>query len=133
MSSIAEYLSDTLTAYGITATALYEASGVHRSRISEILKGKIDPRASTIEALLDGLEKIRPGARLYFCMRLAQSTLPAIKNESIETMDLMELATLLGLITSRLQSEEFLLDKTAVQSNRRSTTSASRKAQKQRS
>lgn len=94
-----------MEAYGITPTQLWEASGVHRSRVSEILNGKVDPRGSTIEALLVGLEKVRPGARLYFCMLLAQEPNHSPIGVDIENLSLTELSTLYGLLSERLRAE----------------------------
>jgi len=105
MSSLPELLKASLQTYGISAVALCDASGVHRSRISDIIKGKVDPRWSTVVALLDGLEKLAPGARLSLCMHLSSPSLVPASVNAIETMNPVDLSILLGLILSRLQAK----------------------------
>lgn len=51
----AKALNETLQQYGISASNLSRLSGVRDATISDFRTGKIDPKASTIEALLQAL------------------------------------------------------------------------------
>jgi predicted transcriptional regulator len=100
----------TLRIHGITGKRLSEVTGFSQTHISEFRKGKTNPSCSTLQSLLDGMDKLSPGAKRYFCMELAGTTTPSLvevappsRNLSIEGMSSAELAQLLMAVADKLQ------------------------------
>lgn len=67
-------LAETIKIYGIKNKDLASLAGVSPSYITEIRKGRANPTGEIIEKLLGAMETLAPGARRYFCDRLAEES-----------------------------------------------------------
>jgi transcriptional regulator with XRE-family HTH domain len=57
----------TLEEYKISATKLAQASGVREATISDFRNGKIDPKATTLESLIQALPREAKNFMLFKC------------------------------------------------------------------
>lgn len=69
---IHECFDETLKKYGITGAVLSRHVGVSPSHVSQFRNGKGGAVShTTLEQMLDAMEQLAPGSRLYFCLLLA--------------------------------------------------------------
>ena len=66
----------------ITGKELHRATGVAESNLSDFFKGKINVGITTLDKIVDGMEKVSPGARQEYARELAG----IIHSEKIETI-----------------------------------------------
>jgi transcriptional regulator with XRE-family HTH domain len=80
-----ELFSRTMEYYKISGKELSQVSGISENHISEFRRGKRKTGVSTgvLWQLLEGMEKIAPGARSYFAALLAGVD----QKQEIETLD----------------------------------------------
>lgn len=107
---IHNFFDRTLKHYGITGKKLSEVTGISQTHISEFRNGKTNPSCETLMLLLDGAERISPGARQYFCQLLAGRSVSALSASplslAIDAMSSEELAQLLLAVADRLQQAQ---------------------------
>jgi transcriptional regulator with XRE-family HTH domain len=96
---IGQFFDKTLRRYGISGTQLAKVSGLSPSHISEFRNGKASPSCEVLVKLLDAVDRIAPGAKLYFCGLLAGSPMGA----TIDEMSEVELVFLLREVAERLE------------------------------
>lgn len=58
----------------ISGSALSQVTGIPEARISQFINGKRDMMVSNVWLLLEGMEKLSPGAIESFCLLLAGKT-----------------------------------------------------------
>jgi transcriptional regulator with XRE-family HTH domain len=97
---IGQFFDKTLRRYSISGTQLAKVSGLSPSHISEFRNGKASPSCEVLLKLLDSVDLIAPGARLYFCGLLAGSPL----GSAIDEMNEVELVFLLREVAERLET-----------------------------
>lgn len=101
----------TLKTFNVKGVELCNVTGIHSSVLSNFLTGTTDPRISTLERLLEGLESLQPGAVRHFCTIVAAAPLVSIPASEIDLADLVnqldaqQLAQLLRLIGDRLSRD----------------------------
>lgn len=84
---IHEFIKVTMDHHGIVGKELASIVGITRNHLSEVRAGRKWLSEDTLISLLEGMDKIRPGARLYFCQLLAGealNSLPANKPSLVE-------------------------------------------------
>ena len=97
----------TLLELGISASRVAEASGVGKSQISLFRSGKRNVTSETLEALLDAVDELHPGARRYFCSILARESLTELDIKShIRQMGTQEIVALLKELADRLSDQQ---------------------------
>jgi len=70
--SIHKCFDETLKKYNITGASLARQVGISPSHISQFRNGKGgDVSHTTLEKMLEALESLAPGSKLYFCLLLA--------------------------------------------------------------
>ncbi|MFL9458365.1 LacI family DNA-binding transcriptional regulator [Tolypothrix bouteillei VB521301_2] len=70
--NISKCFDQTLKKYGITGTVLSKKVGVSASHVSQFRNGKGGAVShKTLEEMLNAMEELAPGSRLYFCLLLA--------------------------------------------------------------
>ncbi|MEC4811828.1 MAG: hypothetical protein SAK29_00860 [Scytonema sp. PMC 1069.18] len=70
--NISKCFDQTLKKYGITGAVLSKKVGVSTSHISQFRNGKGGSVShKTLEDMLDAMEELAPGSKLYFCLLLA--------------------------------------------------------------
>ena len=82
------YFKQTMDRFSIKGSELAKAFGCSRNHISEIRFGKCSPPINRFWELLETMETLAPGAKLYFCRLMAGSTAIA----SVPPKDLLEVA-----------------------------------------
>ncbi|OCR00274.1 hypothetical protein BCD67_25040 [Oscillatoriales cyanobacterium USR001] len=68
---ISEIFRVTIERYGISGKQLSKFSGVSENHISEFRRGKTGISTEVMWKLIEAMDEIKPGARAYFCTRLA--------------------------------------------------------------
>jgi len=73
MGQIADCFKKAQDEYNIRGTDLAIAVGISRNHLSEIRNGKTWISEDIFCQLLDGMDKLAPGSRQYFCLLLSNS------------------------------------------------------------
>ncbi|MCC3415217.1 MULTISPECIES: hypothetical protein [unclassified Microcoleus] len=73
MGKIATCLKQAQDEYNIKGMALAAAAGISRNHLSEIRNGKAWISEEIFCQLLEGMDKLAPGSRQYFCLLLSES------------------------------------------------------------
>ncbi|HLO50047.1 MAG TPA: helix-turn-helix transcriptional regulator [Kamptonema sp.] len=68
---ISEIFRLTIERYGISAKQLSQISGVSENHISEFRRGRTGISEEVLWKLIEAMDEVKPGARAYFCERLA--------------------------------------------------------------
>jgi transcriptional regulator with XRE-family HTH domain len=87
-----EILKQTMDFHGIRGKDLAAVINISQNHLSEIRSGRKWVSADTFLTLLEGLDTLRPGSRLYFCQLLAQKPFEMGQVKS-ELVSLIELAS----------------------------------------
>lgn len=61
---------DTRIYYGIKNKSLHEQSGVSLDRISKFINNKTDVTTDVLNRLVDAMDRLKPGAKKYYCQLL---------------------------------------------------------------
>ncbi len=85
-------IKQTMDRYGIVGKELASAAGIGQSHISDIRTGRKWASEEVFAALLEGMEQIAPGSRLYFCQLLADEHLSTTKTVGEKIAELIEVA-----------------------------------------
>ena len=70
VTMISEIFRMTIERYGISGKQLSKFSGVSENHISEFRRGKTGISTEVLWKLIEAMDEIKPGARVYFCKRL---------------------------------------------------------------
>jgi transcriptional regulator with XRE-family HTH domain len=73
MGKIANCLKQAQDEYNIRGTDLAAAAGISKNHLSEIRNGRTWVSEEIFCQLLDGMDKLAPGSRQYFCLLLSES------------------------------------------------------------
>lgn len=73
MGQIANCLKRAQDEYNIRGTDLAVAAGISKNHLSEIRNGRTWVSEEIFCQLLDGMDKLAPGSRQYFCLLLSNS------------------------------------------------------------
>jgi transcriptional regulator with XRE-family HTH domain len=82
-----EILRQTMDYHGIVGKDLAALINISPNHLSEIRSGRKWVTGETFLTLLEGLDTLRPGSRLYFCQLLAGQPFEK-KNELVEAIEL---------------------------------------------
>jgi transcriptional regulator with XRE-family HTH domain len=87
-----EILKQTMDFHGIRGKDLASKINISPNHLSEIRSGRKWVTGETFLTLLEGLDALRPGSRLYFCQLLAEKPV-SIGQVKSELVSLIELAS----------------------------------------
>lgn len=82
-----EVLTKTMDRHGIKGRELAAHVGMTPNHLSELRAGRKWVSRDNFIKLLEGMEEMVPGARLYFCQLLAGEALPASSQNLIEMIE----------------------------------------------
>ncbi len=85
------YFKQTMDHYGIKGSELAEAMGCSRNNISEIRTGKTKPQIDRFWELIEMLDKLAPGAKLYFSNLINGNNTTFLLKDSVNSIDTTEL------------------------------------------
>ncbi|MBW4635269.1 MAG: helix-turn-helix domain-containing protein [Iphinoe sp. HA4291-MV1] len=77
--------------YGIRGKELAKLAGISANHLSEFRMGKAWVSPEVFVALLEAMDSLAPGSRLYFCQLLAQEPVKKVEMEP-KLVELIELA-----------------------------------------
>lgn len=90
-----EFFGEVKRHHGITGKAISELSGISQNHISEYINGKRDVTSETLWRMIEAMDKISPGARKDFALKIA-SDRPEIPYEELDEDELAEEMIKLG-------------------------------------
>lgn len=85
-------IKQTMDRYGIAGKELASVAGIGPSHISDIRTGRKWASEEVFAAILEGMEQIAPGSKLYFCQLLADEHLSSTKTVGEKITELIEIA-----------------------------------------
>lgn len=97
------FFKRTMDDLGVSGIELAEAHGCSRKYLSGIRQGKCSPPISSFYELLETMERLRPGAKLYFADLIAERAVSF--SESIELMDNEQLSEILLKVSKALKQK----------------------------
>lgn len=128
---IGKYLDETLRKFEISGKAIADASGFTQAFISAMRNGKSNPSADGLLTLLDGLEKINPESRWFFCELLSGRHGRPMQVKVFDAFDgdvagltRFEMGRVLMEIGRKLRSEASTKKETTSESNQKETAAA---------
>lgn len=115
---IHESFDKTLSRYGITAKALAQLANVSPAHISQFRNGKGGAVShTTLEGLLDAMERLAPGSKSHFYLLLAgRDSKQADIDVFVQSMDDVQLGNLLSAIARRVSTKAGRLNENAFHS-----------------
>lgn len=100
-----QHFDKMLKEFGIRGKDLSDVTGFSMTHISQFRHGKTNPSCDSLERLLDGANRIKPGAKRYFCELLAGEQIQPI-HDTIDQLDDVQLARLLLTVAERLENRK---------------------------
>lgn len=88
-----EILTKAMDYHGIKVRELAALVGMAPNHLTELRAGRKWVSRDNFIKLLDGMDKLRPGARLYFCQLLAGEALAPLPAPSLNLIDIIENAS----------------------------------------
>lgn len=89
---IHELFKQTMNRYGIRGKDLAPLAGISPNHLSEFRSGKTWISPEVFLGMLEGMEKLAPGSRQYFCELLNEKPLPEKTNIGEKLVALIEAA-----------------------------------------
>jgi DNA-binding Xre family transcriptional regulator len=101
---IHESFDKTLRKYGISAKTLAQHANVSASHLSQFRNGKGGAMShTTLEEILNAMERLEPGSKSYFYLLLAEKNLEHTDIDIfVQSMDDVQLGNLLSAIARRV-------------------------------
>ena len=97
------FFKRTMDDLGVSGIELAKAHGCSRKYLSEIRQGKCSPPINSFYELLETMEKLRPGAKLYFADLIAERAVSF--SQLIESMDNEQLSEILFKVSQALKQK----------------------------
>jgi transcriptional regulator with XRE-family HTH domain len=114
---IGRLVDQTIRKYGLVGKELAKKANISETHLSQFRNGKTHIGDDKLAALLDGMEELAPGSRIYFCQQLSGESLNVRDflgrmlreeeglEELIDSMDLIQLSLLMDIATAKLRSQ----------------------------
>ena len=89
MPRINELFVATISKYGMRAKELAELIGISPQQVTQFRRGKSWVSQETFEAILENMDHLSPGSKMYFCSLLANQPIASIdkKQQLIEMIE----------------------------------------------
>lgn len=104
------YFKQTMDRFSVKGSQLAEAFGCSRNHISEIRRGKCNPPINRFWELLETMEILAPGAKLYFShLMVGNSSMASVPpKELLEAadMDKEEIAETIVALVNKLKGQK---------------------------
>lgn len=115
---IHESFDKTLRKYGISAKTLAQLANVSTSHLSQFRNGKGGAMShTTLEEILNAMERLEPGSKSYFYLLLAEKNLEYTDIDIlVQSMDDVQLGNLLNAIARRVSPKTSQLNESAFRS-----------------
>ncbi len=105
---IGQLIDQTMKKYGIVGKQLAKTANISETHLSQFRNGKTHLADDRLVSLLEGMEELAPGSRVYFCRRLSDKPLNIADEEGlkelIDSMDLVQLSLLMDIATAKLRA-----------------------------
>ena len=91
--------------YGITGTKLHKQTGVSQNHISEFINGKSKISTEILDSLVNGMEELEPGSKLFYVQELLGKklqTFTASPEELINSMNNQQMSECMFAIARRM-------------------------------
>jgi len=89
---ICQLFKEAMDRYGIQSKELAELAGISQNHLSQFRSGRKWISPEVFAALLEGMDRLSPGSRAYFCQLLAQKPLLQAENNGNNLRELIEAA-----------------------------------------
>ncbi|MBC1237599.1 helix-turn-helix transcriptional regulator [Nostoc sp. 2RC] len=90
---IHEIFKETMDRHHIQGKQLAAIAGIGKDHLSQFRNGKKWISPEVFMSLLEGMEKLAPGSRRYFCELLAQEPLSEEENNGRQLVEMLEKAS----------------------------------------
>ena len=105
---IGQLIDRTMKKYGIVGKQLAEIANISETHLSQFRNSKTHLADDRLVSLLEGMEELAPGSRVYFCQQLSNQPLNIVDEEGLEelidSMDLVQLSLLMDIATAKLRA-----------------------------
>jgi transcriptional regulator with XRE-family HTH domain len=89
---ICQLFKQAMDRYGIQGKDLAELAGISQNHLSQFRSGRKWVSPEVFAALLEGMDKLSPGSRAYFCQLLAEKPLLEGEDNGRKLIELIEAA-----------------------------------------
>jgi transcriptional regulator with XRE-family HTH domain len=89
---ICQLFKQAMDRYGIQGKDLAELAGISQNHLSQFRSGRKWVSPEVFAALLEGMDRLSPGSRAYFCEMLAQKPLSQAQNDGSKLKEMIEAA-----------------------------------------
>ena len=89
MPKINEHFVTAMSKYGIKAKELAELVGISAQQITEFRRGRSWVSQETFESILENMDHLSPGSKIYFCSLIANQEISKKYNKQI-LIDMIE-------------------------------------------
>ena len=103
-----EAFKRTKSYYGITGSDLHRQTGVSQNHISEFINNKSKISTEVLDSLVDGMEELASGARLFYIQELMGKNIKLNCDPKIlvNSMDDQDISDLMFAIASKMSNNQ---------------------------